>query len=259
MLTRLGNKSKLKDILYPYFPEHTMRIDLFFGAGGAYFELPKPKYSILNDLDDDVFNLYQVVKNQKENLLFEITHVPITESLLKHWCKNNETTDLMKAVRFLVLSNFSYLGKGNTLRLGLGNEKNILLKNIEKVFTQLKNVKLTNRDFREVLPRISFNNKVLSKSSAFVYLDPVYLETEHWYKVPKWTKKDTNDCFIIMAESGIKCALSEFDHPYILDLAKKHKFEVNVLKTRQNIKNIRTEIIITNYSPNTQKSLFEQQ
>ncbi len=43
----------------------------FFGAGGMFFNKPKAKYNFVNDLDSEVFNLFNVVKTQKEDLKTE--------------------------------------------------------------------------------------------------------------------------------------------------------------------------------------------
>lgn len=230
-----------------YFPDHRMRIELFFGAGGSFFYLPKPKYAILNDLDDDVFNLYMVLKNNINDFKREIEIVPITESLLKHWKKNTESDPIKKALRFLYLSNFSYMGKGDTLRLGLDNAKKSILKNYDATFDALQNAKIMNRDFRDVLSKISFTKGLNDKKNCFVYLDPIYLETEHYYRVPKWTSSDSIDCLEIVANCGIKSAMSEFDHPFIIAEAKRLNLNIIYLKDRANIKNRRTEILITNY------------
>ena len=72
ILTRLGNKRKMKDKLQFHFPPHRLRIELFFGAGGSFFYLPIPKFSILNDFDNDVTNLYLVLLDQKEELKRQI-------------------------------------------------------------------------------------------------------------------------------------------------------------------------------------------
>lgn len=255
VLTRLGNKRKMKHYLIEHFPKHKMRIELFFGAGGSYFYLPQPKYSILNDLDDDVFNLYKVILDQKEELIKQIKLMPITESLVKHWKKNIETDPIKKAIRFLLLSNFTYLGKGDTLRFGLENAKKNLIKNIEPTFLKLQNSTLMNSDFREVIKKINFSDTLLRKDEAFIYMDPVYLGTTHFYKVPKWTVSDTEDCFKIMATSGIPAAMSEFDNELVLELAKKYSMNVIYLKERRNINNRRNEILITNYNSD-QLSLF---
>lgn len=245
----------MKDLLHKYFPQHRMRIELFFGAGGSFFYLPTPKYSILNDFDSDVSNLYQLLLDRKDELKREIELVPISEGMIKYWKNKEELDPIKKAVRFLLLSNFTYLGKGDTLRLGVDNSKKLLLSRVDLVFEKLQNCQITNCDFREVLPKISFQEAVTPKKDCFVYLDPVYLDTSHYYKVPKWSVDDTEDCFKIMSNCGIKCAMSEFDHEAILDFSSDYNMNVIYLKNRQNIKNKKNEILITNYESN-QLSMF---
>lgn len=247
ILTRLGNKRRMKKDLEKYFPKHRMRIELFFGAGGSFFYLKEPKYAIVNDLDDDVTNLYLVIQNDLEKLRKEIQIVPISESLIKYWKKNQETDPIKKAIRFLFLSNFTYMGKGDTLRAGLDNAKKSILKNLTLTFEKLQNVKIMSRDFRDVIPAISFSKGLNDKEHCFVYMDPIYFETEHYYRVPKWTEKDTTDCLDIMLTCGIKSAMSEFDHPFVIAEAKKRNLKIIYLRERANIKNRRTEILILNY------------
>lgn len=248
ILTRMGNKRRMALKLHEYFPAHRMRIELFFGAGGSFFYLPKPQYSVLNDLDDDIANLYLIVQNDRERLVTEIENLPLSESLIKYWKKNKETDPMKKAVRFLLLSNFTYLGKGDTLRVGLDNAKYTLLDSIEPTFKFLGNSKILNRDFRDVLSRISFSKGLNDKEKAFVYLDPIYHGTEYNYKVPKWSEKDTTDCLDIVSNCGIKSAMSEFDHPFVLEQSKERNLNIIYLGERSNIKNKRMEILITNYS-----------
>ena len=68
ILRRLGNKQAIAQDIIKYFPEHNCYVEPFFGAGGMFFNKPKANYNILNDLDSDVFNLFKVVVNQKEEL-----------------------------------------------------------------------------------------------------------------------------------------------------------------------------------------------
>lgn len=247
ILTRLGNKRRMIKELTEYFPAHTMRIELFFGAGGSFFNMPKAKYTIVNDLDDDITNLYLVIQNHLEEFRRQIEIVPMSASLMKYWKKNYEVDPIKKAVRFVFLSNFSYMGKGDTLRLGLDNAKKSILKNLDQTFLQLQNVKIMNKDFREVLPAISFSKGLNDKEKCFLYLDPVYLGTEHYYSVPGWQEKDSIDCLDIMINSGIKSAMSEFDNQFIVREARKRNLNVTEVKSRANIKNRKTEILITNY------------
>jgi DNA adenine methylase len=247
ILTRLGNKRKMAKNLIEYFPAHTMRIELFFGAGGSFFYLPKAKYTIVNDLDDDITNLYMIVQNNLEEFRRQVMLVPISASLMKYWKKNYETDPIKKAVRFIFLSNFSYMGKGDTLRLGLDNAKKTILNNLDKTFLQLQDVKIMSKDFREVLPSISFSKGLNDKEKCFVYMDPIYLGTEHYYSVPQWAEKDSLDCLDIMVECGIRTAMSEFNNEFIVREAVKRNLNIIPVKSRANIKNRKTEILITNY------------
>lgn len=247
ILTRMGNKRRLANKLAAHFPPHKMRIDLFFGAGGAFFKLPTPKYSILNDLDDDVTNLYKILLTAPQELYRAIEIMPIAESLMRHWYKHTETDPIKKALRFLLLSNFSYLGTGRTLRVGLDNAKETLLSNIYPTFEIIKNCKILNKDFRDVIPSISFTKGLNDRENCFVYLDPVYLDTEHNYRVPKWTKDDTVDCLEIMNNCGIRSAMSEFSHPTVVAEAKQRGLNIIPIGERSNIKSRSVEILITNF------------
>lgn len=250
ILTRMGNKRRIIDKLAEHFPPHKMRIELMFGAGGSFFYLPKPKYSIINDLDNDVTNLYIVVQNQLEELREEIIKLPISETLIQHWKKKKERSAIRKAVRFLFLSNFTYLGKGDTLRVGLDNAKETLLKNLDSTFYYLKNCKILNRDFRDVLPCISFTKGLNDKEHCFVYIDPVYLDTEYTYRVTKWRRKDTLDCLDLMVNCGIKSAMSEFHSDFLEKQASTRGLNYITIGERSNIKNRKIEILITNYKSN---------
>ena len=52
-----------------------------------------------------------------------------------------------------------------------------------------------------------------------------------------------------------KWAMSEFDNEFVLNEAKKRNLNVIVIGERHNLKNKRTEILITNYEK--QKGLFD--
>ncbi|MEL6837530.1 MAG: DNA adenine methylase [Bacteroidota bacterium] len=249
LLTRIGNKQSLSSEIYRYFPPHRMRITLFFGAGGIFFNTPLAEHNICNDLDDDVTNLYLVVLHQREALKQQILRMPISASLVRHWKSHWEVDPVLKAVRFLLLSNFTIYGKGHTLKLEVNRTKENLLRAIEPTFRKIQHCMFVNEDFRDVIGKVSFSKKKLTRDEAFLYLDPCYLDREHSYKVPKWKKDDTVDCLDIMANEGIPAAMSEFDHPFVLKEAKRRHFHILPIKRRTNLKRKDNEILITNYWP----------
>ena len=254
ILRRLGNKKKIAAEIIQHFPDHKIYIEPFFGAGGMFFNKPKAKYNIVNDLDSDVFNLFQVVMNQKEELGKAFYMMPIHSDLLDYWKKNEETDPIKKALRFLFLSNLTYLGTGQMLGYGYESNKNIFYKNIDETFEILEGVQLNNCDFRKFFKSIKMCERHITPENSLVYCDPPYLGTTDNYS-NSFTESDSNDLFNSLDETGCKYAMSEFDHPFILDQAKQRGLNVIIIGERQNLKNRRTEILVTNYR-NQQQELF---
>lgn len=254
ILRRLGNKSAIASEIIKYFPPHKIYIEPFFGAGGMFFNKPKAKYNIVNDLDSDVFNLFMVVMNQKEELEKAFYQMPIHSDLLNYWKKNEETEPIKKALRFLFLASFTYLAKGTTIQSSfVDNSKEILYKNITATNEFLFDVRFLNFDFRKFLSCLKQRSEI-ELNNGFIYADPPYLSTDDNYS-NSFTEQDSIDLFNTLQETGCKWAMSEFDNPFIIQQAKERNLNVIIIGERQNLKNRRTEILITNYAQ--QPNLFD--
>jgi DNA adenine methylase len=255
ILRRLGNKKKIAKKIQAYFPPHKIYIEPFFGAGGMFFNKPKAKYNIVNDLDSDVFNLFQVVMNQKEELEKAFYMMPIHSDLLNYWKENEETEPIKKALRFLFLSNLTFLGKRDCIQGGLGNTKESFYSKIKPTFDLINDVKFFNKDFSKFLSQLAIGEKNdIHPSRAFIYCDPPYLGTTDNYS-HSFKEQDSLNLFNTLEETKCKWAMSEFDHPFILQQAKERNLNVIEIGERQNLKNRRTEILVTNYKTN-QLELF---
>lgn len=244
ILTRLGNKRRIAAKILPYFPEHTTYIEPFFGAGGMFFSKPQAQYNILNDSDDDVFNLFNVIRSRHQDLFRCLDRIPIHRSLFNEWRGKKETDPVIKAVRFLFLSNFGFLGKPSSMRTGPCNTKTIALRRISETKRQLGKAHLSCLDFRVFLSK--HVSKIRTANNAFIYCDPPYLATDNNYK-EGFSEEDSFALFEALQNTGIKWAMSEFDHPFIIDQAKKRGLFCYLLGERKNLLNKRMEVLITNY------------
>jgi len=252
ILNRLGNKKKIANEILKYFPNHDVYIEPFFGAGGMFFNKPKVKYNLVNDFDDDVYNLYRQLLDNKEGLTKWIELTPITETQFLEWSKGKrEQTALLNAVRFLFISNFGLYGSAATMKIGVSNTKKIILEQIDRTFKYLHDVQFFNTDFRDVFRKCSLRDI----NRCFCYCDPPYLETANNYS-NSFVEQDSFDLFETLQNSGVKWAMSEFNHPFIIAEAEKRNLKINIIGERKNLMNRRIEILVTNYIT-PQLSLFD--
>lgn len=242
ILNRLGNKKKIARDIQQLFPAHTYYIEPFFGAGGMFFNKPKAKYNMVNDLDSEVFNLFNVVSNKKDELSDAFYRMPISEELFKYWMHHKETDDVKKAVRFIFLSNFSFLGKMDCMTFNNKNAKQNVLDRLQPTFDYLFGVEFGNKDAVSFIKSISIEDK----HKVFVYCDPPYLGTTDNYEC-SFTEEKSEDLFNCLCTTGFKFALSEFNHPFILEQAKQRSLNIETIGERKNLGNRRIEILVTNY------------
>jgi len=253
ILKRLGNKTKIATEIMKYFPEHQIYIEPFFGAGGMFFNKPKVKYNIVNDLDSDVYNLFNVVSTKKDELAQAFFDMPIHTDLLEYWKENIETDEIRKALRFLMMSNMTWLGIGDKIHLSLKNHKTPVFDLLDKTNKLLFDVQFANYTFNDFLNGLSWRCPE-EKAKVFIYNDPPYLKTSNNY-TQGFTENDSFDLFEALTETKCKWAMSEFDNPFILDQAKERGLNIIFVGERNNLKNRRVEVLITNYE-NTQGVLF---
>jgi len=254
LLRRLGNKERLADRIIQYFPSETNQfVDLFFGSGSMTIKMARRcKHIFANDIDDDVFNLFQVIQNNREELYKQFELMPQHSSLFKYWNKSNETDKVMKAVRFVFLSNFGYMGKTETFHLIRSNSKENFLSGIEEAFRELQNVKFSCCDFRDFFKNLTFKEE---KEKTLIYADPPYLSTTHNYK-NGFSEKDFIELLEVLTKTSIRFCISEFNNEFIIREAQGRNLNVVELGERRTLKNRNVEILIMNYSPPRQMKII---
>lgn len=259
-IRRLGKKTnpKVRNQILSYFPSHTIYLEPFWGGGGLFEHKPRSKYNFLNDLDSDVHNAFICITEKRAELIEYMELVPYHADTFQYFRRSKPKNDVQRCAKFLILSAWGYMGKTETIRICTNNSKSVLLHEIELTYKNLTSGKnmFTNCDFREFFGKISLqkpsvlNPKRLNDIDiSFAYLDPPYLGTTNNYNTPKWSESDVVDLMDIMANQGMKMAMSEFDHPFVVAEAEKRGFKIIQLGERQNMKNRRSEILILNYEP----------
>lgn len=249
ILRRIGNKNNIAKEIQKHFPPHKIYVEPFFGAGGMFFNKPRVNNNLLNDIDSEVFNLWIVVNERQKELHEFMCNTPYHQDIVNYWHSNKETGSIRKAARFLYLTNYVFMGKGSTLKLSASkNEFNLTLsEKLSFCNRMLIDCQFSNLDFRKFIRSINFKKDGRNdEKETLIYADPPYLGTGHNYS-HSFTENDAVDLFDCLQKTGAMFAYSEFDHPFILEQAKERNLNVIVIGERHNMKNRRTEILVTNY------------
>lgn len=176
-----GAKWRIAEWVCGHMPEHGTYIEPFFGSGAVFFTKEPSAIQIINDLDGDVINLFQVIRDQPQELaeLIELTPWSRDEyGICSKGIRNPETSALERARQLIVLGWQSFGGKKITtptswrLREGSGQNPlsawNKVPDRIRQVAERLKGAQIENRPAVKIITR--FNNP-----EVLIYADPPYL------------------------------------------------------------------------------------
>ena len=179
-----GSKNKIAMQLCNDLPPHNCWVEAFCGSAALTLRKEPAPIEVINDIDNEIFNLFQQLRNNHEALCRLIELTPYAEQELIHSrIPTNNMSDLERARRFLVQSMMaingvfgeakggfsysdSYSRNGQDARV---NRWNNLPDRLIHVVNRLKKVRIENKDALKLL------TKYVRRPATLVYLDPPYL------------------------------------------------------------------------------------
>lgn len=131
ILRRQGNKGNLLQPLFRAFPDMVTLIEPFAGTLAVSLHAlrtGRAEKCIVNDIDNEVFNLWQVLRDSRDALVDALEITPSHAGIFHAWKTIIPDDPVWRAARLLFQSNFSFLGSGDTFRVsGRGHDREILL------------------------------------------------------------------------------------------------------------------------------------
>lgn len=266
----VGGKRQIIDEIITYVPDSfSTYYEPFLGGGAVLFEL-QPKKAVVNDVNEELMNIYEVIKDNADELI---------EGLKRHKIKNDKAyfyeireldrnreqynllTPVERASRIIYLNKTCYNGlfrvnKSGEFNAPFGNYKNpnivneTTLRAVSAYFNKAK-IRFTCQDFEDALK--------WSRKGAFVYLDPPYDPVSETASFTGYDKGgfDRNEQIRLkktcdkLNKKGIKFLLSNSATDFIMDLYQDYKIEVIQAKRAINSKADRRgnvdEVLVMNF------------
>ncbi len=209
----LGGKRRLARQILPLFPEHACYVEPFCGAAALFFLREEPaKAEVLNDINEDLVNLYRVVQHHLDEFVRQFRWALVSRQMFD-WAKATPPatlTDIQKAARFYYLQKLCFSGKvsGRTFGTATTSAPRLNLLRIEEelseVHLRLARVTVEHLPWRECVEKYD-------RPHTLFYLDPPYWQVEG-YGVP-FGLEEYQALAQIMARIQGKAILSINDHP----------------------------------------------
>ena len=261
----MGGKFELSRQLVPMLPPHSRYIEVFAGGLSMFFRKKLAKWTVVNDKDSDISNLYESIRKSFEEFKWNVMML-IKSRTVYDICKANinrtQEIDIPDPVRaaeyYFVLKN----AFNNNLHLTMSKDcqwNTHMLDDVMESKKKFNDITIENMDFAELIKRYE------PRDDDLWYLDPpYYIATNRGdYYRHNFTEDDHDilaDCVRFIDEKGGKFMVSYDDKTEVRLLYEK--FYITEIHTQYSGNNHimqkpRIELVITNYKPRKQEGLFE--
>lgn len=206
-----GSKWGIAKWIISHFPEHHSYLEPFFGSGAVLFNKARSNIETVNDLDGNVVNLFEWIRNDPEKLAHEIHYTPYARQVYEDAYATTPEDSLQKAVNFYIRLNMGHGFRTTGEKVGWkndvqGREKSYASMNwvnlpgkILEAAERLRGVQIENRPAVELMERFNYPN-------VLVYLDPPYVLCSRSEKRKQYQHE-----------------MSDRDHEELLKTAKLHQ------------------------------------
>lgn len=256
-----GGKTQLLHELISRMPKsYNVYFEPFIG-GGALFFAAAPVRAVIADINDDLVNVYNVVRDNPEELIEALSgYVNDKDFYYKVRAQDQNTlSPLERAARLIYLNRTCFNGlyrvnKNGQFNVPFANYKNPNIVQSEKIMVAsntLHNTQVFHASFEKVL--------VNAKKGDFIYLDPPYYPKDVYSDFKRYNKEQfyqndherLADLYNELSDRGCYVMLSNSDTLFTRALYSQWRVDTVYAKRMINRDASKrgevTEIIVTNY------------
>ena len=227
----LGGKHFLVRRLLPLIPQHRVYVEIFGGAAALLFAKERSPVEVYNDLDSDLVNLFEVVRDRKEEFMKRLEWLPYSRELYERYLRDLDERRIVdaveRAVAFCYCMKAAFAGKwrgGWAFARKGGNRAKVWSRlhiDIESIAERVKDLHIDHLDFRRCI-------KNWDSPDTFFFLDPPYIGTMQ----PRVTMTETDhrDLAEILRTIQGKWLLTYNNHPLVHELYDNRGFVIQKMR-----------------------------
>lgn len=259
-----GSKWNIAKQLADLIPAHHSYVEPFAGSLALLFHKPPSDIETINDLDNDVTNLFSCIQEDAEKLARLIMTTPYSRQMYDDAFKDTpiKADRYHKACQFLIKCWQGHGFRTNGYKVGWkhdvqGRERMYALWSwyrlpewIIEIADRLRMVQIENRPAIEVIERFDYGN-------VFIYLDPPYLlgtRTGKQYK-HEMSDVDHEELLQTILKSRAKIMISGYESEMYNSYLRG--WEKRQFKSCAEHSGSRTEVVWMNYQIEHQMNLLD--
>lgn len=253
-ITYYGGKQTMLKYLLQLIPEHRIYCEPFFGGGALFFAKSKSEVEVLNDINGEVVNFFQVVKKKFNELQKEVQATLHSRELYKNamvvYAHPELFSDVKRAWALWTLTNQGFSGMIGSWGFGKtpSKEKAVALKreNFTKAYAErLRTAQIENNDALKVIARCN-------EKDAFLYADPPYIGSDMGH-YEGYTEEEYKKLLDALTKFKGNFLLSSYPSKILSQYIKKNKWRIQKIEkyvavTKHTDKK-KTEMLIYNFDP----------
>lgn len=186
-----GAKQRLATRIIEMLPPHHAWVEVFCGSAVVTLNKPRAAIEVINDLDGNVVNLFEVLRDRPNDLCAQVAATPYARDEFVLSRSGELVSDsLERARRFLVATMMTVNGTSGSVHSGFsfsdsyargGREARVnrwyqLPERLERIIERLRSVRIENKDAHRVVEQFA------NRPATLMYLDPPYLmDRRHTY------------------------------------------------------------------------------
>ena len=253
-----GSKWGLAKWIISHFPEHHSYLEPFLGSGAVLFNKPRSNIETVNDLDGNVVNLFEWIREDPETLAYKIYFTPYSRKVYEDAFSTEPEDSLEKAVNFYIRLQMGHGFRTTGEKVGWkndvqGRERAYAVKDwseipqmLKAVSERLRGVQIECMQAVELIKRFNYPN-------VLIYADPPYmLSTRHGKQYQcEMDDQDHKELLDVLIAHKGPVLLSGYDNPLYIDRLRGWHREEAVSYSQTASK--RTEVLWMNFEPEGQQ------